>query len=278
MNEGEADSPINALRAAQMALPAERRRNIHSVSAEAWLKPAMARVRAIIQTLATAPPPAVPPATEALLPAAEASPVQHANGSAHQATETTPEGGNKKGGRLSQAAHQSQALQADLRPLLAPGWLELRAQLVEAVAGILVDGGLLAIARLNLRRDEAPAFGPFAAQAPAHDPRAQRTTARPAHKAVLVVGIKGSQKTVIEQELGHLLDLRFYGVEQSHDELRAKVAAADLVVVMSDFVSHSHTDVVQARKPADAVIFAPGGMDGLKARLRGIAQPQAGMN
>jgi hypothetical protein len=164
---------------------------------------------------------------------------------------------------------------ADLGDMVVAAWPNVRARLASAFADFLVDSALLAAERLTRRLPEAAALGPILSALPGHDPRGARTEASPAHRAVLVVGLKGDQKTLIEREFGHMLDLRFYGVEQSSDTLRAKAAAAEIVVAMSGFISHSHTDIIKARKTEDAIIIAPGGMAGLRARLRGLVQSPA---
>ncbi len=112
--------------------------------------------------------------------------------------------------------------------------------------------------QVNGDHDEAP---------PAHR---ERTPEKKAHRlSVLVAGLKGSQKGVIEAEFGHILDLRYCGSDQSKDHLRSMTESAEVAVAYTDFLSHSHTDIMKAR--SSHFIPTGGGMSTLKDTLRSLA-------
>tara|TARA_R110000868_G_scaffold249898_4_gene506375 strand:- start:6602 stop:7708 length:1107 start_codon:yes stop_codon:yes gene_type:complete len=146
--------------------------------------------------------------------------------------------------------------------------LTLREQIVDVMVGIFSDALLKAVAQTtsSLTRPAVDLMPqPIDKPTKAHDPR-MHSEPRPLMLSVLVVGCKGTQPEMLKREFGHKLNLNFYSSDQSKYELRAKVDAADKVLVWASFVSHSHTDVINARKK-DAVVVVHGGMDGLRTQL-----------
>ena len=84
--------------------------------------------------------------------------------------------------------------------------------------------------------------------------------------SMLIAGLKGAQKQVIVAEFGHLVDLRFYESDKSKDQLRAMAETADVSIAFTDFLNHSHTDIIQAR--ARMYIPSGGGMSQLKDTIK----------
>lgn len=152
-----------------------------------------------------------------------------------------------------------------LTSLLLSQWAPLRERLVEEVASIVTEGLALALTRAAKVSDVAqPAEGAAVAVA-LSGIVSEKKAPESAKQSVLVVGLKGSQVTEIERSFSKCLDLRFCSSDQSKDQLRRMSATADVVVGFTDFLSHSHEDIVKAR--AAHYIRSGGGMTSLKATL-----------
>jgi hypothetical protein len=164
-------------------------------------------------------------------------------------------------------------------PPTADLWQLLRARLVDEVASVVAEGALKAVTMVI--RQMQPAAEP---EPP--DPStvrgnielmrrelARANPAAPRKPSVLVVGLKGSNKSEIEAGFGRTFDLRFIDSEQSKDQLRLMAEKADTTVVMTDFISHSHTDIVKSRAPK--YHLQSGGMTSLRATLMTLGQERA---
>jgi hypothetical protein len=101
-----------------------------------------------------------------------------------------------------------------------------------------------------------------------HQPFGTRT-ARPTLPTVLVAGLKGAQKTIIETEFGHLFNLRFYGSDESKDHLRTLATQSTFAVAVTDFLSHSQTDIMRDR--SQHYVPAGGGLSSLRQALVNLA-------
>lgn len=86
---------------------------------------------------------------------------------------------------------------------------------------------------------------------------------------IVVAGLKGSQLTEIQRELGDRADLRFWRSGQSTHQLRALSDEADAVVGMTGFISHSADAVMKSR--AKRYVRCPGGISMLKGCLKELA-------
>jgi hypothetical protein len=268
MTEGRQPSHLKALIVAQMALPEERRRILHTVSDMPWLKPAVAAHRRGL--LAPRPPPRSPvistaPPTAAVLPAAQAAtfptvpaPITSSNGFRHETTTTHP-GGTSTPASPSPAELAFDALQAQEAQALTQSLRALRAPLVSVLAGIFRD----ALAQALQALPEVPGADPAK-----HQPFGTRT-ARPTLPTVLVAGLKGAQKTIIETEFGHLFNLRFYGSDESKDHLRTLATQSTFAVAVTDFLSHSQTDIMRDR--SQHYVPAGGGLSSLRQALVNLA-------
>lgn len=92
---------------------------------------------------------------------------------------------------------------------------------------------------------------------------------------IVVAGLKGGQKTEIEDALKSHADLRFWGVDESPHQLKSLCREADKVFLMTKFVSHSHEDIIRSIAP-ERLIRVHGGVttlrDTMRATLRGHLQ------
>lgn len=87
-------------------------------------------------------------------------------------------------------------------------------------------------------------------------------------RSVLVVGLRGGQMEEIRRECGKRLDLRFVGADESKDRLKSMAEQADCAVAMTDFISHSHEDILTKR--ARKYVRSSGGLTRLKELLHGL--------
>lgn len=92
---------------------------------------------------------------------------------------------------------------------------------------------------------------------------------------VVVAGLKGGQKTEIENALKNHAELRFWGVDESPHQLKHLCREADKVFLMTKFVSHSHEDIIRSIAP-ERLVRINGGVtmlcDTMRETLRGHLQ------
>lgn len=81
---------------------------------------------------------------------------------------------------------------------------------------------------------------------------------------VLIVGLLNQQAQDMERALGELLSLDFVKVEHANT-LEDKARNADLVVLMTKFISHQHQDIV--RGVNEHIVYRNGGVSELKRYL-----------
>ena len=81
---------------------------------------------------------------------------------------------------------------------------------------------------------------------------------------VLIVGLLNQQEQDMTKAMGEMLNLDFAKSEH-HKNLEDKARNADLVVLMTKFISHHHTEVVQ--KVNEHIVFRNGGVSELKRWL-----------
>lgn len=140
--------------------------------------------------------------------------------------------------------------------------------LIEAI-GVKVAGMLLRSIGEQLQESImqriTEALGHMGAQAPLPEGVARLHPA-PRHRKprVLIVGLLNQQAQDMERALGELLSLDFVKVEHA-STLEDKARNADLVVLMTKFISHQHQDIV--RSVNEHVVYRNGGVTELKRYL-----------
>lgn len=260
LHQGRTKSRIEALQMAQEELPEHRRRKLGTIGGLPWFKPMVEKALKQVQDAQAKldrKAAAERAAVEAAAVAAPAHPI---------ATLPTPPA----------VATPTAAL-----PNMFGAQLDgLRTVLVEAFAGIFREALVQAVKSIALPSGEVPPSADTPSHSsteievrPAHDPRATNGLPRPTRASVLVAGLKGAQREIIKHQFGNQLDLRFYGADESKDQLKAMTTAADVTVAVTDFLSHSHTDTIKARSPH--YIPSGGGMNTLRDALQSIVQAQA---
>ncbi|OMR93353.1 hypothetical protein AQ733_10210 [Burkholderia pseudomallei] len=95
---------------------------------------------------------------------------------------------------------------------------------------------------------------------------ATRLHAAPRHRKprVLVVGLVRQQEDDVRRALGELFRFDYVRVEHA-DNLEEKARGADLVVLMTKFISHKHQDIV--RRVNEHIVYRNGGVTELKRWL-----------
>jgi hypothetical protein len=84
-------------------------------------------------------------------------------------------------------------------------------------------------------------------------PEAVKRAMRP---KVLILGLLGSQVTIVKQQYDKLLDLTLIGSDKQHDGLISLAKSHDVGIVMTRFINHSQQD--QVRRNAPHTIFVSG--------------------
>ena len=157
-------------------------------------------------------------------------------------------------------------------------WKGIRERLVHEVSDVFVEGihrGMQRITLINSADTAAVAETTEVAASPEPEqPHAASSTAPPSARvtskakpsqSVLVVGLKGDQPDHIRAAFADKLDLRFCSTDQSKDTLRTMASVADVVVGVTDFMSHSHEDIIRNR--SRHYIRSSGGITRLKQEL-----------
>lgn len=156
-------------------------------------------------------------------------------------------------------------------------WKGIRERLVQEVSNVFVEGIHRGMQRITLIKPETAEVAETAKVAATHEPDPPRaaTPAAPSpaptnskakpSQSVLVVGLKGDQPEHIRAAFADKLDLRFCSVDQSKDTLRTMASVADVVVGVTDFISHSHEDIIRNR--SRHYIRSSGGITRLKQEL-----------
>jgi hypothetical protein len=184
--------------------------------------------------------------------------------------------------REVQAESASPETPPALPATLAQMYPQLRQLLVSELAALVSDvlkeiewptqaQGLLQVLQLGATRQTPPTREGAAAESPSI-PTALGHSKR---TSVLVVGLRGGQMDEVKRAFDSRLDLRFFGADESKDKLRSMSEQVDLAVAMTDFISHSHEDIML--KKARKYIRSAGGMTRLKELLSTFVpqQPEA---
>lgn len=250
----EANGPRDALMKAQLiALPPERRRKLPTMTDVAGWYPA--GLMEASQALRKAKEAAAATA-EPVQATAEAIPAPTPQAPAPEAIETV------------QAAVElaPPSPSTPLTSMLGSPWAALREHLVMEVASIVAEGILRGLESVNFT---APKTSEQAQTPPVPHVPFVREPAKPRLPSVLVVGLRGGQAPQIEADFAGKLDLRFCSSDKSKDQLRSMTEQADTTVAVTDFLSHSHTDIIKAR--SKHYIESAGGMTSLRQQLARIA-------
>lgn len=158
--------------------------------------------------------------------------------------------------------------EGDLASHLFGLWKGIRERLVQEVSNVFVEGIHRGMQRITLMQPPMADACESATPEPIPTAALQYATTPAKTKpgqSVLVVGLKGNQPEHIKADFAGKLDLRFCSADQSKDQLRSMASAADVTVAVTDFISHSHEDIIKARAPR--FIRCAGGITHLKQEL-----------
>jgi hypothetical protein len=275
MTDLEASGPRDAIeKAMAQALPVERQRHIPSMTPLAdWFFPGVKRERELLlERRAAATAEDVlrqdKEAREAIAAAAEeAAAIEKAAELARrQVPELAP---------ASTAPHFAPAGAAGLASMFG-GWGQIRAYLVQEIAGIVADGIHQGLAMVQLGQHVAHTDPPAAGAPAKHTPFVRDDKPTKRLQSVLVVGLKDAVASQIRAEYGSRLDLRFITPDKSKDQLRQMTEQADITIAVTDFLSHSHTGIIKAR--SKHYVESQGGVTHLRSQLAALASPHMNGN
>ena len=245
----QASSPRDAMEKAQLiALPPERRRKVAAMSSlAAWYPDGLQKARlAVLRERERETKAAIDTARkqEQQSPAAAPTPV------------------------VEVAPTTALAPVVPASPLALLGdWSRLREHLVQEIANIVAEGIHRGLASVQLAPPQQQASEPAPRHVPFVAAAADAVKERP--PSILVVGLRGGQAPQIKAEFGDKLDLRFCTSDQSKDQLRSMTEQADTTIAITDFLSHSHTDIIKAR--SKRYVESAGGMTHLRQELARLA-------
>jgi hypothetical protein len=89
-----------------------------------------------------------------------------------------------------------------------------------------------------------------------------------AKPSALIVGLRGGQLEEIRRDFGEQFDLRFFTVDENKDKLRHMCEQVDHAIAVTDFISHSHEDIMKSR--SRHYVRSNGGITRLKEVLKGL--------
>lgn len=258
---GEAGSPLHAIRAAQLQLHPSRRRDMEQAGAAKlpWFHAALSAELAKLREQA-----GQEEAVKQEAAKQAAAPTPHLNGAASAETLAEPVETPVVEAQPPGVPEPVNRAATDL----GHAFVNLRAMLVDELASVFVEAAFKAMGSAQFGGEPHVRITepePNTTAQPRVVFQRPNTVRKP---AVLVVGLKGSQKTEIQRDYGGCLDLRFIGSDESKDQLRAMTEKAETTVIMSDFISHSHEDIVKAR--SKHYIKRSGGLTQLRDALAGL--------
>lgn len=231
-------SKLEAIRkAVEYALPAERHRTLNTFGDVAWIEDEWKAIEEVERATA-----------------AERQSRERALELERQAEE-------------SRRAIEAARAEAEKAKAIDPASLPFET-LIEAI-GVKVAGMLLRSIGEQLQESImqriTEALGHMGAHAPLPEGVARLHPApRNRKPRVLIVGLLNQQAQDMERALGELLSLDFVKVEHANT-LEDKARNADLVVLMTKFISHQHQDIV--RGVNEHIVYRNGGVTELKRYL-----------
>ncbi|MBF3820789.1 hypothetical protein ISF98_05580 [Burkholderia pseudomallei] len=167
----------------------------------------------------------------------------------------------------SRRAIEAARAEAEAAKAIDPASLPF-ATLIEAI-GVKIAGMLLRSIGEQLQdsimQRITEALGHITVSAPLPE-GATRLHAAPRERKprVLVVGLVRQQEDDVTRSLGELFNLQYARVEHG-DNLEDKARGADLVVLMTKFISHKHQEIV--RRVNEHIVYRNGGVTELKRWL-----------
>jgi hypothetical protein len=96
------------------------------------------------------------------------------------------------------------------------------------------------------------------------------TTTNNGKPRVVVVGLKGSQIGIVKETVKDDLRIQFIDADHNVRQLRHTCKSADYVLMMTGFISHKHTDVINNQTHKGCILVA-GGMTELVDKLATLA-------
>ncbi|MBF3951878.1 hypothetical protein ISG27_12610 [Burkholderia pseudomallei] len=166
----------------------------------------------------------------------------------------------------SRRAIEAARAEAEAAKAIDPASLPF-ATLIEAI-GVKIAGMLMRSVgeqiQDSIMQRITEALGHIAMPAPLPEGATLHTAPRHRKPRVLVVGLVRQQEDDVTRALGELFNLQYARVEHA-DNLEVKARGADLVVLMTKFISHKHREVV--RRVNEHIVYRNGGVTELKRWL-----------
>lgn len=168
----------------------------------------------------------------------------------------------------SRRATEAARIEAEKAKTIDPASMPFET-LIEAI-GVKVAGMLLRSIGEQLQESImqriTEALGHMGAPAAPLPEGVARLHAAPRHRKprVLIVGLLNQQEQDMTKAMGELLNLD-YAKSEHHTTLEDKARNADLVVLMTKFISHKHQDIVQ--RVNEHIVYRNGGVSELKRWL-----------
>ena len=93
------------------------------------------------------------------------------------------------------------------------------------------------------------------------------TQSKPSKRSLLVVGLLPAQAETIRKRFGDRLDLRFVSSQETPQLIAARVGNSDKVLLMTNFINHSHQAAAMQAKGRENVLLVSGGVSKLSKEL-----------
>lgn len=130
---------------------------------------------------------------------------------------------------------------------------------------------MLALESIGTRETPAPASLDDPQATPVQRVLASVQAVTERRDSLLVVGLRNDMQQQIRKDFASEWDLRFVAKDESKDRLRTLADRSKHCIVMTDFIGHSHEDIVKARHPGYTRVS--GGMTHLREAIAGL-RPQ----
>lgn len=90
---------------------------------------------------------------------------------------------------------------------------------------------------------------------------------RQSKRSLLVVGLLPAQAETMRKRFGDRLDLRFVSSQETPQVISSRIGNSDKVILMTNFINHSHQNAAMQAAGRDNVLLVTGGISSLTKQL-----------
>lgn len=98
-----------------------------------------------------------------------------------------------------------------------------------------------------------------------------RAHTKPKQDSILIVGLLPNQQEQIRQKFGAKYDLKFVSSQESPQMISTRLGQARKILLMTQFINHSHQNAAYSLRSRDSVILVQGGPSNLSRELERLS-------